>query len=81
MNLKSIRDLTDRQEALDREVREWYLNELHPKIVSCSSLGDLDSLWSEVHRACAGNDGTRRDLPGYLSVEKIMSYDALRNKN
>ena len=78
MNLKTIRDLTDRQEALDREVRDWYTNELHPKIVSCSSIEELHSLWNEVHAACAGNNGAMRELPSTLGVEKIMSYGAFK---
>lgn len=77
MDLKTIKELTDQEEDLQRRIREWYITNVHPEVVKCRSREELDIIWSQVSQACAGNDGTVRDLPGPLHVERVFSYDAV----
>jgi len=80
MNLNAVRDFADREDALAQEIRNWYLENIHPRVVACETLADLDNIWGEVSRACTGNDGTMRDLPGPLHIERVFSYDSVRQK-
>jgi hypothetical protein len=78
MDLATIQRLTDEYEALTEEIHQWYLAEVHPRIVACKNIEELHNIWAEVSRAYAGPDGTVRKLPGLLHVEKVISYDAFR---
>ena len=80
MPLNLVRQMADREERLNCEVREFYVDYIHPRIVQCETMEQLGAIWSEVSRACAGNDGTLRDMPGLLEIERVFSYDAMRQK-
>ncbi len=74
----AIRELTDRHEALEKEIHDWYIEHVYPEVAKCTSMKELGEVWGQISMACTGNDGTMRDLPGLLNVRRAFSYDALR---
>jgi len=68
-----LNQFANRERELNKEIEEWDLIYLQPLVNTCSTIEELNYLYSQLRIVDENNK--RQDLPGLLEINKCFAYD------
>ena len=77
--MRTLKELTDAQEELSKEVSNYYKNTIAPKIKNCKTRAELNALRNELSVEAADKHGQVRDFPFPIDIELICAASAFND--